>query len=76
LAYGCGRVVFLAASAGAGYRFLDWTGDPVDDPGSPSTFIAMNGDKTITARFVAGFVVYVDADATGAETAAGPGSLG
>jgi parallel beta-helix repeat protein len=30
----------------------------------------MDGDKTVSARFVAGFVVYVDADASGADNGA------
>jgi hypothetical protein len=64
-AYGCGRVVFLVAVPDAGSRFLGWTGDAVAEAGSPSTTIAMDGGKTITAQFVAGSVIFVDAGARG-----------
>ena len=45
-------VIDIAASPAAGFAFDHWTGD-VADPNSASTTVTMNGDKTVTAHFVA-----------------------
>ena len=46
-----GTVVSLSATATTGYRFLNWTGDPVADPNSPTTTITMDGPRSVTANF-------------------------
>ncbi|GAG59642.1 unnamed protein product, partial [marine sediment metagenome] len=50
---GCGEVVDLVAEADACYEFVEWTGDTddIDDPGSATTTITLNGDYSITANF-------------------------
>jgi hypothetical protein len=48
--YAEGAVVAITASSAAGYRFDQWEGD-VTDPGSASTTVTMDGDKSVTAHF-------------------------
>ncbi|MDZ7725164.1 MAG: InlB B-repeat-containing protein [candidate division KSB1 bacterium] len=43
-------VVTITASANAGYRFVNWSGD-VADPNSATTTVTMNSNKTIVANF-------------------------
>jgi hypothetical protein len=49
-----GTVVDLIATPGAGYRFVEWTGDvgTIADIHAATTTITMNGDYSITANFV------------------------
>jgi len=51
--YDEGTVVDLVATPGAGYLFVEWTGDvgTIDDVYAASTTITMNGDYSITANF-------------------------
>ena len=51
--YDEGAVVDLVATPGAGYQFVEWTGDvgAIDDVYAASTIIAINGDYSITANF-------------------------
>jgi len=51
--YGDGRVVKLVAEPDEGYQFDRWTGSigEIDDVEDATTFITMNGDKSITAKF-------------------------
>jgi uncharacterized protein YkwD len=51
--YDTGAVVDLVAEAGAGYQFVNWTGDvgTVANTNAASTTITMNGDHSITANF-------------------------
>jgi hypothetical protein len=55
LHYDEGTAVGLVATPGAGYRFIDWTGDvgTIADVALPATNITMNGNYSITANFVA-----------------------
>ena len=48
--YNAGTVVDIKAIPALGFRFVNWTGD-VADPGSASTKVRMDGDKTATANF-------------------------
>jgi hypothetical protein len=51
--YGDGMVVKLVAEPDEGYQFDRWTGSigEIDDIEDATTFITMNGDKSITAKF-------------------------
>ena len=51
--YDEGAVVDLVATPGAGYLFVEWTGDvgTIDDVYAASTTITMNSDYSITANF-------------------------
>ena len=51
--YDVGTVVDLIATPGAGYRFVEWTGDvgTIADVHAATTIITMNGDYSITANF-------------------------
>ena len=50
--YASGTVVTLSATAASGYAFSNWTGDAVGAT-NPTT-VTMNGNKTVTANFIAG----------------------
>jgi outer membrane protein assembly factor BamB len=54
--YDRGTVVDLVAEAEDGYSFVNWTGDvdTIADVEDAETTITMNGDYSITARFLAG----------------------
>ncbi|TEU14539.1 MAG: hypothetical protein E3J25_04760, partial [Anaerolineales bacterium] len=54
-AYDEGTVVNLLAEAEEGYQFVNWTGDAgtIASVNATATTITMNGDYSITARFVA-----------------------
>jgi hypothetical protein len=51
--YDEGTVVSLVAEAGAGYKFVDWTGDvdTIGDVNAAQTPITMRGSYSITANF-------------------------
>jgi hypothetical protein len=51
--YDVGTVGNLIATAGAGYRFVNWTGDvgTIANVTAAATTITMNGDYSITANF-------------------------
>jgi len=53
--YDAGKVVDLAAEAGVGYQFVNWTGDvsTIADANAASTTIIMNDDYSIEADFAA-----------------------
>jgi hypothetical protein len=53
--YDEGAVVDLMATPGAGYQFVEWTGDvgTIADVYAASTNVTMNGDYSITANFMA-----------------------
>ena len=44
-------VVPLSATPNTHYRFVNWTGDPVGDPNSASTAIAITDNLSVTANF-------------------------
>ena len=48
--YAKGVVVSLTANPDRGWRFNSWAGD-VADPGSSTSTLIMNSDKTVTANF-------------------------
>ncbi len=48
--YNVGTLVVVQAFPAPGFEFIGWSG-PVADPGSASTTVVMDGNKTITARF-------------------------
>ena len=54
--YDTGTVVNLVASPGAGYQFVNWTGDvaTIANVDAASTTITMQGDYSITANFEEG----------------------
>ena len=58
--YDAGTVIDLLAEAEEGYQFARWTGnvDTVANINAASTTIAMNGNYSITANFVAEGAVY------------------
>jgi hypothetical protein len=68
--YDYGEVVQIIAQAEADNWFVEWTGTAVDagkvaNPTAASTTVTMYGDYTLVANFVAGTIIYVDADAAG-----------
>ena len=73
--YDDGAIVDLIATADAGYRFVEWTGDvdTIADANAASTTIAMNGDYSVTANFVAVRNLIVTSSAGGSVTAPGEG---
>ena len=73
--YDPGTEVNLAASPARGYRFANWTGDAatIADVNAVSTTITMNGDSSITATFVAQYVLTVSSTAGGSVITPGEG---
>jgi alpha-tubulin suppressor-like RCC1 family protein len=73
--YDGGTVVDLVATPGAGYRFVNWTGDvgTIADVYDASTTITMNGDHEITANFVALYDLTIDSTVGGNVTTPGEG---
>ena len=61
--YDEGAVVAIEATATAGYRFLNWSGDAsgTDNPLS----VTMNGDMTVTANFIRQYTLTIVAGAGG-----------
>ncbi len=76
-AYDEGTVVDLVATPGAGYRFVNWTGDvsTIGNVTGASTTITMNGDYSITADFVALYNLTISSTAGGNVTTPGQGTF-
>lgn len=53
-----GEVVSLAATAGAGYQFVEWSGDT--GGANASTSVTMSAPRTVTANFTPGYMVTTD----------------
>ncbi|HPC17179.1 MAG TPA: carboxypeptidase regulatory-like domain-containing protein [Candidatus Hydrogenedentes bacterium] len=66
--YDTGARVTLAATAAAGSRFVRWTGDASGSDSSVT--ITMDGNKSVTAEFVAQFALTVDIQGEGTLTPA------
>jgi len=49
--YDAGTSVNLTATPDSGYRFVNWTGAPIDGVEDATTTITMNGNYTVTANF-------------------------
>ncbi len=49
--YDCCTDASIMAVAATGWYFNNWTGDDIDDSGSPATTVHIDGDKTVTAHF-------------------------
>jgi alpha-tubulin suppressor-like RCC1 family protein len=75
--YGCGTVVDLVATPGAGYRFDEWTGDvgTIANVNAAATNITMNGDYSITANFVAIYDLTISSTEGGSVTDPGEGTF-
>ena len=73
--YDEGTVVGLVATPGAGYRFVNWTGDvsTVANVTAGTTTIRINGDYSISANFVRRYTLTVTSATGGAVTAPGEG---
>jgi len=80
-AYHPGTVVNLLATADAGYRFVNWTGDvgTVENVDAASTTITMNGNYSVTANFMeerpTEFTLTIFGTAGGSVTTPGSGSF-
>ena len=74
--YDEGTVVNLVATPGAGYCFVNWTGDvgTIADANAATTNITMNGDYSITANFVAVYDLTTSSTAGGSVTTPGEGT--
>ena len=75
--YGKGTVISLAASPENGFRFVGWIGDveTVADVTSASTTVTMDGDYSITASFIAQYLLTIDSTAGGSVMAPGEGTF-
>ena len=75
--YDEGTVVDLVATPGAGYRFVNWTGDvgTIANVEVAITTITMNGDYSITANLVAVYDLTVSSTAGGSVTTPGEGTF-
>jgi len=73
--YDEGMIVDLVATADAGYRFVNWTGDvgTIADVNAAATNITMNGDYEITANFIAQYDLTIDSTVGGNVTTPGEG---
>jgi peptide/nickel transport system substrate-binding protein len=73
--YDEGDEVDLLAEAQDGYEFVSWTGhvDTIDDVNAASTTITMNGDYSITANFIAQYVLTIGSTVGGEVTTPGEG---
>jgi hypothetical protein len=73
--YDEGAVVDLMATPGAGYQFVEWTGDvgTIADVYAASTNVTMNGDYSITANFMATYDLTVSGSEGGSVTTPGEG---
>jgi len=73
--YDVGTVVDLAATAGEGYRFVEWTGDveTITNVYATTTNITMNGDYSITANFIKQYDLTTSSIAGGNVTTPGEG---
>jgi hypothetical protein len=70
-----GKVIDLVAKPDDGCRFVNWTGDvdAIDDVNAASTTITMNGTCSITANFMAQYVLTTDSTDGGKVTMPGEG---
>ena len=72
--FDAGTVVSLMATPGAGYQFVNWTGDvdTIDNVEAVSTAITMNADCSITANFektpMTGYTLTVAVNGSGLPT--------
>ena len=75
--YDQGTVVDLVATPGAGYRFVNWTGDvgTIGNVNVATTTITMNSDYSITANFVAVYDLTIASTAGGSVTTPGEGTF-
>jgi len=75
--YAADMMVSLVASPTDGYRFLNWTGDvdTIADVNAASTTITMDDNYSITASFVAQYVLTIDATEGGEVAAPGEGTF-
>jgi len=75
--YAQGTAASLAATPDVGFRFVEWTGDvgTIADVTSHTTTIAMNGDYSIIAGFVAARHLIVTSTAGGVVAAPGEGTF-
>ena len=73
--YGQGPAASLVATPDVGFRFVEWSGDvgTIADVRSRTTTIAINGDYSVTANFVAVRDLTVTSSAGGSVTAPGEG---
>ena len=72
--YDEGTIVPITATPATGYRFVTWTGN-VANPNSASSTVTMDGDKTVTAHFIAVYTLTMAADpAQGGTTDPGAGA--
>lgn len=60
-----------------GYRFVSWTGDvsTIDNVNDASTTITMNGNYSITANFIAQYILTIDSTEGGHVTSPGEGTF-
>ena len=74
--YDEGTVVNLVAVAGECYEFINWTGDTVANPNSPTTAITMDAAKDVTANFaVLSYDLSVNSTDGGSVTTPGEGTF-
>lgn len=75
--YDEGEVVNLVANAEEGYHFVNWTGDvsSIDNVNAASTTIMMNDDYSISANFIAQYVLTIDSTDGGEITTPGEGTF-
>jgi len=68
-----GTIVDLVATPGAGYRFVNWTGDvgTLNDVNAAATTITMYGDYSITAEFVRQYDLSISSTEGGSVTEPG-----
>ena len=73
--YDEGTVVDLVATPDEGYRFVEWTGDvgTIADVYAATTTITMNGDYSITAKFVKQYDLTISSTEGGSVTEPGEG---
>jgi hypothetical protein len=76
-AYDEGTVVNLVATASAGYHFVNWTGDvgTIADVEDATTTITMNDHYSITANFMAQYILTIYSTDGGEVTTPGKGSF-
>jgi len=75
--YDCGSLVPLVVEAENGYRFASWTGDvsAIADSSAASTTITMNDNYSITAVFIAQYVLTIDSTGGGEVVTPGEGTF-
>ena len=74
--YDADTLVNLVATPATGYRFVNWTGDGVADPGSATTTIKMDAVRSVTANFaVLRYSLTLVSTAGGSVTTPGEGNF-